>query len=176
MKLFSELLGLGLEPEDLEFSHVCLRGIIVFICALVMVRCANRRFLSKLAAFDVILGFVLASMLSRSINGSAPFLPTLATGFVLVLVHRVIALLTYHSDFIGRFVKGEAQEVVRNGVPDRRGLGRHRISDKDLMEEARLNGQIGSMQRIGLATMERNGHISVLPRSEPSGPLRGEKD
>ena len=69
-----QFLGLGLEPKNLTFVQISVRGIIVFIAALIMVRLADRRFLAKLSAFDAILGFILASMLARAINGSAAFL------------------------------------------------------------------------------------------------------
>ncbi len=45
----------------------------MFAAALVMVRSGDKRFFARKSAFDVILGFMLASVLSRAINGSAPF-------------------------------------------------------------------------------------------------------
>src|SRR3954467_9299749 len=62
---FEKILGIGLEPKDLNYLHVALRGIIVFIAALIILRVGNKRFLSKMSAFDAILGFILASMLAR---------------------------------------------------------------------------------------------------------------
>src|SRR6266478_6703402 len=85
------LLGLGSEPKDFTFFQISLRGIIVFLVALVMVRLGNKRFLSNKTAFDAILGFILASMLARVVNGSGAFWPTLAAGFVLVFLHRLFA-------------------------------------------------------------------------------------
>ena len=157
-------LGLGLQPKDLTFLQVSLRGIIVFIVALIMVRLANKRFLSKMTAFDAILGFILASMLARAVNGSAPFFPTLGGGFVLVGVHWVIAELSYRSDRFGNLVKGKPKTIVREGRLDRKMMASSKISEKDLLEEARLNGQVSRMEEIELATLERNGEVSVIPR------------
>ena len=64
------ILGLDLEPKELNFIQISLRGVIVFVVALTMVRFGNKRFLSKMTAFDAILGFILASMLARAVNGS----------------------------------------------------------------------------------------------------------
>jgi uncharacterized membrane protein YcaP (DUF421 family) len=90
---FQKILGIGLEPKDLNYLHVALRGIIVFIAALIILRVGNKRFLSKMSAFDAILGFILASMLARAVNGSASFLPTLAGGFVLIGIHWLLAVI-----------------------------------------------------------------------------------
>lgn len=47
-----QILGLGIEQKDLSFIQISIRGIIVFIIALLMGRLSNRRFLSKMSAFD----------------------------------------------------------------------------------------------------------------------------
>src|ERR1044071_1670656 len=128
----SDLLGLTLQPKDLNSLQVCLRAVIVFAATLIIVRFAHRRFISKLSAFDVILGFTLSSMLARAINGSAPFLPTLAGGLVLVLMHRLISAISFYSDWFGCLVKGDAKILVENGVRQQAALRSERISDKDL--------------------------------------------
>lgn len=159
----NELLGLHLQPKDLTILQVCLRGLIVFLVSLVMLRLADRRFLGKMAAFDVLLGFVLASMLARAINGSAPFVPTLIGGFVLVFIHRILSTLAFHFDWFGKLVKGDAETLVENGQRRPQALRKTKISEKDLLEELRLNGQVSGVEAVRTATMERNGQISVVP-------------
>jgi hypothetical protein len=46
-------LGLGRDAATLTFAQISLRGVIVFVAALVIVRCGDRRFLSQKTAFDV---------------------------------------------------------------------------------------------------------------------------
>ena len=158
-----QILGLGLEPKDLSFIQISLRGVVVFIVSLVMVRVANRRFLAKMSAFDAILGFVLASMLARAINGSSAFFPTLGGGFVLIGVHAIIASLSFRWGWVGFLVKGRADVLVKDGELNRTLMRVHKISEHDLMEEARLNGQVEEVTDIRLATIERNGQVSVVP-------------
>ncbi len=158
-----DLLGLHVEPRDLTLGQVCLRAVIVFIVTLVMVRVADKRFLAKLAAFDVILGFLLASMMARAVNGSAAFFPTLGGGFVLVFLHRLLGMISFRWDWFGRLVKGDARRVVENGQPDFKLLGALHISEKDLFEEMHLNGNVDSLEKVRSATLERNGKISVIP-------------
>jgi uncharacterized membrane protein YcaP (DUF421 family) len=158
------VLGLGLEAKELSFLQVALRGIIVFLVSLCIVRVGNKRFLSQMTAFDAILGFILASMLARAVNGSSPFFATLGGGFVLVGLHAIIAKLAFVSDRFGFFVKGEALTIVTDGVPDREKMAKAKVSEKDLMEEARLNGQVMAMKDIRLATVERNGEVSIIPK------------
>jgi uncharacterized membrane protein YcaP (DUF421 family) len=158
----NELLGLHLEGRDLSLVNVCLRGVIVFIVTLVMVRVADKRFLAKLAAFDVILGFLLASMMARAVNGSAAFLPTLVGGFVLVFLHRLLGMIAFHSDWFGRLVKGDACVVIEHGTINHKVLRGLHVSEKDVLEELHLNGNLEAVERVKKATLERNGKISVI--------------
>lgn len=162
----SQFLGLDLQPKDLTILQVCLRGIIVFLVSLVMIRLADKRFLGKMSAFDVLLGFMLASMLARAINGSAPFFPTLIGGFVVVFVHRIFATLAFHFDWFGKLVKGEAEALVENGQRRHDALRKNKITEKDLLEELRINGQMSSVEAVRTATIERNGQISVVPTNK----------
>jgi hypothetical protein len=41
------LLGLGSDAAGLTFLQISLRGVVVFVAALVIVRCGDRRFLSQ---------------------------------------------------------------------------------------------------------------------------------
>src|SRR5204862_4966977 len=109
------LIGLGLEPKDLTFVQISLRGVIVFTATLVMVRIGHKRSLSRKTAFDAVLLVILASVLSRAINGSAAFFATLGGGFVLVLLHRLLALLAYHSHWFGVMIKGSAEIIIDDG-------------------------------------------------------------
>jgi uncharacterized membrane protein YcaP (DUF421 family) len=155
-------LGLGLEPKDLAFSQVTLRGVIVFIVSLFMVRFSDKRFLPHKTAFDAILFFILASMLSRAINGGAPFFPTLGVGFVLVGLHRLIAILAYHSRGFGQLVKGSEELLILNGTVMDEKLHKHKLTMDDLLEEMRLNGNVTDPKKIKEAKYERSGEISVV--------------
>src|SRR5678816_1098145 len=77
-------LGLSAEPKDLTLLQISLRGFMIFVATLIMLRLADRRFLSKRSAFDAVVGFILASMLARAVNGSSAFFPTIGGGFVTV--------------------------------------------------------------------------------------------
>src|SRR5215468_8605736 len=119
MNTFSQflhtLLGLGTEPRDLTFLQVSVRGVIVFVATLIMVRLGRKRSLAEKTAFDAVFIVIIGSMLARAINGSEAFFPTLGTGFVLVLVHRLFGLAAYYSHAFGILVKGRPVMLVQNG-------------------------------------------------------------
>ncbi len=161
MDVFREALGLGAKPEHLTILQVCLRGIVVFIVSLAMLRLSARRFLGRKTAFDVILLFILGSMLARAVNGSAPFVGTLAAGFVLVLFHRLIAVLSFHFHWFGKVVKGSEDLIIADGEMQSNAMRKSHLSKSDLMEDLRLRS-IDNPAQVREARLERSGDLSVL--------------
>src|SRR3954468_16446988 len=156
------LLGLGLEPKNLTFVQISLRGVIVFIATLIMIRFGHKRSLARKTAFDAVLIVILASVLSRAINGSAAFFATLGGGFVLVLLHRLLALIAYHSHAFGILIKGEPDIIVDSGHPDLPTMRRNHVSKHDLEEDLRLSAAAEDLSDIKTARVERSGDISFI--------------
>jgi uncharacterized membrane protein YcaP (DUF421 family) len=158
-----DLLGLAVPPDHMTFVQMSLRAVIVFGATLTMVRLSHRRFLARLSAFDAIVGFVLASTLARAVNGTAAFGPTLGCGFVIIALHRLLTALAFRSARFGVWIKGQPDVIVRSGEADRARMRAHGISHEDLLEEARLNACVDHVAGIAVATLERNGQVSVVP-------------
>src|SRR5207237_5686710 len=135
------LLGLGAEPKDLTFIQISLRGIIVFLATLMMIRLGHKRSLARKTAFDAVLIVILASVLSRAINGSAAFFSTLGGSLVIVLVHRLLALVAYYSHGFGVLIKGHPDRIIEDGDLILAGMRRNHISKHDLEEDLRLDAQ-----------------------------------
>jgi uncharacterized membrane protein YcaP (DUF421 family) len=161
---FEVLLGLGAEPKDLTFFQVSLRAIIVFLVTLATVRLGHKRSLSRKTPFDAVLLVILASVLSRAINGSAAFFATLGGGVVLVVLHRLFAFLTFYSHGFGILIKGTPDVVVRNGRRDQAMMWRNHVSEHDLDEDIRLSAHTDDLSKIREARVERSGDISFIKK------------
>jgi uncharacterized membrane protein YcaP (DUF421 family) len=158
------LLGLGAEPKDLSFVQISLRGVIVFIATLIMVRLGHKRSLSRKTAFDAVLLVILASVLSRAINGSAAFFATLGGGLVLVLLHRLLAFIAFHSHWFGSLIKGLPEVIVEDGDFVFGTMRRNHISTHDVEEDMRLSLRDDDISKVKKARVERSGDISFIKR------------
>jgi uncharacterized membrane protein YcaP (DUF421 family) len=163
-------LGLGEDPKAFDTVEMSLRAILIYLGGWAILRAGGNRFLGRETAFDIVLGFVLGSMLSRAINGSAPLFVTLAASALLVLLHQVLAWITYRSHGFGLLLKGRAQTLIQDGRLIEENLRKHQISQGDLEEALRLNGRVSDPSQVQEARFERNGDISVLEKKE-----KGEK-
>lgn len=161
--------ALGLDapsPRDYTVLQSCLRAVVIYVAGMIVLRVGEHRSLRRGGVFDVVLAFVLGSVLSRAINGSATLLPTLGVTVLLVAMHRLIAAVAFHSHRFGSLVKGDADVLVKDGEINRRALRRFSISRRDLDEGLRLH-EILRPEQAEEAWIERNGDISAVPRKEP---------
>ena len=157
-------LGAHVRAEDLTIPQIALRAVFVFLVWLAIVRMADRRLLGKYSAFDVVLAVMLGSVLSRAINGSAPLWGTLAAAAVLVAMHWILTFLSFHWHAFGHVVKGLPRTLIVEGKVYEDELRRNFITSHDLGEMLRLQGRIDDPAQARLATLERNGQISAIPR------------
>jgi uncharacterized membrane protein YcaP (DUF421 family) len=161
------LLGLELDISDVNGLQMALRTIIIYAFTLAIIRLGSKRFLSKASAFDVIVGIMLGSVMGRAINGSAPFFPTLAAGAVLIGLHWLLAVIAFHIDWFGPFVKGNPVLLIKDGQIQEQEMQRTGITTHDLNQALRHHKQTDP-SKIETAYLERDGQISITPfKHEP---------
>jgi uncharacterized membrane protein YcaP (DUF421 family) len=161
---FLVLLGPDGKATELSVLNITLRGFIIFVVGLALVRIGDRRSLAQKTAFDAIFIVLIGSMLSRAINGTAPFFVTIAGGIALMIVHRLFALGACKSHWFGKLIKGQPITVVRNGEVDWEGLHSALVSKHDFEEDLRLDGKTDDASTIQLARLERSGDISFIKK------------
>jgi uncharacterized membrane protein YcaP (DUF421 family) len=157
-------LGVGVDPHSYNVLQVSLRALLLYLAGLFIVRLGRNRLLGRQSPFDIILGFVLGSVLSRAINGSAQILVTLVSTLVLVFAHRMVAFLSFHSHGFGALVKGEPRRLIQDGRIDWEQMRKEHISERDLDEALRQHAKTADEKRVAEARLERNGEISIVER------------
>jgi uncharacterized membrane protein YcaP (DUF421 family) len=161
-------LALTTELGEMDAGPMALRTVVVYAFTLALVRLGSRRLLARASAFDVIVAIMLGSIVSRAINGTAPFIPTLLAGAALLATHLLLAALAFRFDWFSSVMKGERIALIRNGEMQRSGMRRASVTRGDLDEALRLETGHADPSKIELAYMERSGRISVIPyRGEP---------
>jgi uncharacterized membrane protein YcaP (DUF421 family) len=157
-------LGLGADPQTLSFTQISIRGIIVFVFTLAMVRLSARRSLARRTVFDSVFLVILASVLARAINGSADLLPTIGGGFAMVAFHRLLARIAFYSHSFGNLIKGTDEILIQQGELVYRKMRNNHVTKHDLEEDLRLEMHIEDLSRIEQAQLERSGGISFICR------------
>jgi uncharacterized membrane protein YcaP (DUF421 family) len=142
-----------------------LRAIVVFVFILVLTRVIGRRELGSLAPVDLILLIILGDALQQGLTQDDYSL----TGAVLVVGTLAVlqvftSWLSFRVPFTRRLLEGEPLIVVQDGKPIERNLRRERMTIEEVTESARLH-EIGSLDEVKWAVLERSGEISFIKKS-----------
>jgi uncharacterized membrane protein YcaP (DUF421 family) len=159
--------GLHAEPKDFTMQQVILRAAVTYLVGLAILRLGRNRFLARDSAFDVVLAFILGSVLSRAINGTSPFLLSLAASALLVGIHQLFAWLSYRSQRFEQLIDGVPDPVVTEGRIIESTSRRHLLSEANIRTALRNKAQTDDLSRIEVARVEVNGEISFIPRHPP---------
>jgi uncharacterized membrane protein YcaP (DUF421 family) len=159
------LVGIG--EDDLDLVQMVVRAFIIYVTAIVLVKLGEKRFMGRSTAFDMILGIILGSVLSRAITGNAPFFDTIVAGAALVALHWAFSVASFHYDWFGTLVKGRERHLVVDGEIDWESMRKSHISRRDLESAMYSSGRVTELADVKVARFERSGEISVIPKSEP---------
>jgi uncharacterized membrane protein YcaP (DUF421 family) len=157
-------LGVGSEAMDIGMAQMALRAVVTYAITLAIVRLGKKRLMGSNTAFDVIVGIILGSTVSRGLTGNAPLASTLAAAAAIVAMHWLVSWLALHSKWFSSVAKGEPRTLVRGGAADGEALRKVHMTPGDLDEELRTHG-LEDASDVAEARIERSGRVSVIQAS-----------
>ncbi len=161
---FLWLIGGGEVEAVMPVPQLILRAIITYIVALAIIRIGKRRFMGSYTTFDILLGFIVGSILSRAITGAVRFIDAVLVVGVLMILHWVIAAISYYSEYFGEIIKDEPRKLIVDGEIVEDALQKSKIGKNDLMQALREEANLESPEEVKTAYLERDGNITVIPK------------
>lgn len=140
-----------------------LRGTIVYLVLLVMVRLTGKRTVGQFTPFDLIVVMLLSEAVSNSLNGGDESVQggLIAAG-TLVVLDVLIAFFTARSRKVDAVLQGTPVLVGRDGVIYKDVLKRERVPVSDV--EKALRGSDCDVQDMRMAILEADGNINILKK------------
>ncbi len=139
------------------------RTIVVYVVALLIIRIGKRRFLGGFTTFDILLGFVVGSVMSRAITGAITMFNMFFVVVTLVGIHWIIAIITYYFDTEGA-IKNSERQLIKDGEIDEDAMRKSKIGENDLLQAMREKGNVEELDKVKSAYLERDGSITVIPK------------
>lgn len=163
MNWILKLFGEGTELNVLQMG---LRALTLYLIALILIRASGIRTIGKQSSFDIVVSILLGAVLSRAIVGASPYWSTVFAGFVIVMLHRVLAWLSLRYSKLGMFIKGEERLLYSRGKFLKENMGKALLTDGDLLESVRLQINKNSLETVKEIYLERSGKISVITQND----------
>lgn len=153
---------LGFDNSTVEAHQMAVRAAVVFFIALIYVRTGGLRMLGRQSAFDSLTALMLGAILGKAVISHDSFLGTLLAAFVIMILHRLMAWLTFKSSWAGSILKGKSILLFQDNKPVFKNLSRVHITENDLQETVRKNLNVDDMSHVKEIYMDRSGELSVI--------------
>ena len=149
--------------------HFVLRGVVVYVMVMVLVRISGKRAVGQFTPFDLVLLILLGNAVQNGINGGDNSLTGAAVmATTLIVLNYAIAYLAAKHRSVEKLVEGVPVVLARDGKCYSEVLRRELVSHDDF-EEALRNCGVRHLDEVEIALLETNGKISVVPKQRNGG-------
>ena len=146
--------------------ELILRGVIVYVFLLILIRITGKRQIGQLAPFDLVLLLVLSNAVQNAMNGGDNSVGGgLISAVTLVLLNYAVGFATYRSKAIEAVIEGRPEVLIHNGRLFPETMKRAQLTHHELNAALRQAG-CDSIDDVHSALLENNGAISVVPRNK----------
>jgi uncharacterized membrane protein YcaP (DUF421 family) len=149
--------------------HFVLRAVLVYFGVMVLVRVSGKRAVGQFTPFDLVLLILIGNAVQNGLNGGDNSLTgALVLAVCLIALNYLMAWLTARFPRVRSLAEGNPVELARDGSIHQDVLRRELVSKVDFREAMR-NAGCDDVARISVATLETNGHISIILREGGGG-------
>lgn len=146
--------------------EIVARASIIFFFLFLLTRGLNRRALSDMAPFELLLLVTIGDMVQQGITQEDFSLTgAVLAGSTFAFWVSVLSYLSWRSRRLGRLLDGVPLVIVVNGQPIDRVLAAEHLPLDEVFEAARQQG-IESLEKVKLAVLEPTGRISFIKRDD----------
>jgi uncharacterized membrane protein YcaP (DUF421 family) len=149
---------------SLPWWEFILRGLIIYVFLIVLLRLTGKRQVGQMAPFDLVLLLVLSNAVQNAMNGGDnSVIGGMVSAVTLVAANWLVGLLTYRHKTMEALVEGRPEVLVHNGKLFSGALRHAKVTRHELMNALREAG-CGSIEDVHAALLENDGTISVITK------------
>lgn len=144
-----------------------IRGISVYIVLLIATRLSGRRTMAQMTPFDFVLLLIIAETTQQALLGD-DFSISNAVVLILTLFATdvLLAWLKSWSPRVASLLDGNPTVLISEGRIDPEAMQRARVSIEDVLESARAQQGLKTLDDIDAAVLEVSGGISIIPKQK----------
>jgi uncharacterized membrane protein YcaP (DUF421 family) len=148
-------------PTAQPLAVTAMKAIVLYVVMLVMVRVLGKRAIGNFTAFDLLVALMVSDMIGDIVFNNVTFTQGMAGILPIAAMEYVGSWLSIKKPSFDRIIEGSPTIVMREGQLDRHGMNIERMTEYDIDAALRHHG-IDDRRQVRLATVESDGHVSVL--------------
>lgn len=150
----------------LPWWEFIVRGVIVYVFLIVLLRITGKRQVGQLAPFDLVLLLVLSNAVQNSMNGGDnSLLGGLISATTLVVINYLVGYLTFRDKRVEALIEGRPIVPIHNGQLFEDVMARAQLTHHELNSALRQAG-CDCVAEVHCAILENNGSITVTSRTK----------
>ncbi|MDR9851747.1 DUF421 domain-containing protein [Herbaspirillum huttiense] len=158
---WDELTNFSVSPWE-----IVLRGTLVYLFLFTFFRFVLRRDTGNVGVGDFLLVVIVADASQNGMSGESDTVPdALLLVLTLMAWNYLIDVASYRSARIRRWLEPQPLPLVENGRMLRRNMRKELVTPDEIQAKLRENG-IASLDQVACMTMESDGELSVLKKSQ----------
>jgi uncharacterized membrane protein YcaP (DUF421 family) len=149
---------------SLPWWEFVIRGLIIYVFLIVILRMTGRRQIGQMAPFDLVLLLVLSNGVQNSMNGGDNSVTAgIILSVTLIGLNTLVSYITFRWKKMERLIEGRPQILIHNGKIYEDMLALNKITHNEIEAALRRSG-ISAVDNVHYAILETNGDISVKGR------------
>lgn len=142
-----------------------IRAAIVYTVLLVLFRIAGKRSLAEVTTFDLVLLLIISEATQQAmIDNDNSMTNALLLVVTLMGMNVLFSVLAKRWKGFENLIEDVPLVIVEHGKPLKDRMDKERVSEGEVMEAARELQGLERLEQIKYAILERNGHITVIPK------------
>lgn len=148
----------------LPWWEFIVRGLVVYIFLVVILRLTGKRQVGQLAPFDLVLLLVLSNAVQNAMNGGDNSITGgVISATTLIVANGIVGGLTYKSKKLEKLIEGRPEILIHNGKLFTEVMNREQLSHHELNAALRAAG-CSCVEEVHYAILENTGQITVHAR------------
>lgn len=142
----------------------------VYAALVLLFRIAGKRTLRDVTVFDLVLLLVISEATQQALTrDDSSLTQALVVITTLVAIDIALSFVKQRWPALDRWLEGLPVILVEDGKPLRAPMQRARVDEGDILQAARQESGLASLDEIRWAILERDGHISIVPKEGRAG-------
>ena len=149
---------------SLPWYEFVVRGLLIYIFLMVVLRLTGRRQLGHLTPFDMVLLLVLSNTVQNAMNGGDNSIPGgILSASTVIAANFIVSQITFRNRRLAGWIEGRAVVLIHNGKLDDLARRRNMVTREELMTALRAGG-CPCIENVRCAMLETTGEITVVAR------------
>ena len=147
--------------------ELVVRGIVVYMFLIIVLRLTGKRQIGQLSPFDLVLLLILSNAVQNSMNaGDNSLVGGLITATTLIAANYIVGLITFKSKKLEEIIEGRPQVLIHDGKLFEEVMNEAKLTRHELDSTLRQSGYF-EIKEVKLAILENNGRVTVQGYEKP---------